>query len=81
MCIHSYVCVCAVEVSAKHGENVAVLSKWMDKQSKSKVGRCPQMVAKEARPIQLHEPLLGRKGMCKLVDKLDHFDFNYSKCC
>merc|ERR1711971_459500 len=72
-----------LEVSAKEGDNVSVLRSWMDKQSKAKVNRCPSMLAKEAQPIQLHEPLLGRTGkrMSKLIDKFDHFDFNYSKCC
>merc|ERR1711971_508733 len=74
-----------LEVSAKEGDNVSVLRSWMDKQSKAKVNRCPSMLAKEAQPIQLHEPLLERTGkrirMSKLIDKFDHFDFNYSKCC
>lgn len=69
-----------LEISAKTKDNVCVLLKWLNKQSKKKVARNPQLIEKKDQAIQLHQ-VPGRNNKGKFFDKLDNFDFDYSKCC
>eukprot|EP00486_Rosalina_sp_Unknown_P001862 CAMPEP_0201575270 /NCGR_PEP_ID=MMETSP0190_2-20130828/20371_1 /ASSEMBLY_ACC=CAM_ASM_000263 /TAXON_ID=37353 /ORGANISM="Rosalina sp." /LENGTH=418 /DNA_ID=CAMNT_0048004687 /DNA_START=50 /DNA_END=1306 /DNA_ORIENTATION=+ len=71
-----------LEISAKTKDNVAVLLSWLNKQSEKKVANNPQLIEKKDQAIQLHEGLLNNNGRGnKFLDKLDNFDFDYSKCC
>jgi GTPase SAR1 family protein len=73
-----------LEISAKTKDNIAVLNKWLNKQSKKKVARNPQLLEKKDQAIQLHEGLLNGSSHNRgtgLLQKLDNFEFDYSKCC
>jgi len=61
-----------LEISAKTGDNINVLTGWINTQSKLKVDRNPQLLEKEKENIKLHEPLLGGKGNTErgLMDRL-----------
>eukprot|EP01084_Bolivina_argentea_P187375 322769_1 len=67
-----------LDISAKNRENINVLLKWINKQSKKKIDNNPNIL--QANEIKLHEQIKKKKRN-KFLDKLDNFDFNYSKCC
>jgi len=61
-----------LEISAKTGDNINVLTAWINTQSKLKVDKNPQLLEKEKENIKLHEPLLGGRGSTErgLMDRL-----------
>jgi len=57
-----------LEISAKYRDNVSVLTKWINKQSKLKLEREPQLMERKERCIRLHEPvaaqMAGKRFKC-----------------